>query len=364
MLPVKRHSAESKTQISALDSFAGDKECRLSGNLLAEILLSNRHVKKDLFWKSLKTSINDSISDTQFAESILRRFWAPATSWLSNYVMRKYKLNRTCAWLLMEFVGYYKGCRDCGRFNDLPACRFCSSELCNEHMLPCHFCLSFGDDVFGGVGRTCCSNCACSWCHRGVCEEHMLTCECGNHICFNYGCGGCESCPAYCSANHAVSLYEHGFYCKDYKRYLRSCPMCRPKLPPPDECGLCGQKIQCYGSQCKEGVESCQLCNVLICPECSSKCGECKERICDSCVGSDQVIRCSLCSHWGVFCGKCRSSCHCPQESLKPKAVRKKKKKKKKIRYSKKTSKKKRPVKRRAVRKIWRKQYKKKQKHK
>jgi len=97
MLPVKCHSAESKTQIATFDSFAADKECRLSGNLLAEILLSNRHVKKDLFWRSFKTSINDAISDTQFAESILRRFWAPATSWLSNYVIQKYKFNRTCA---------------------------------------------------------------------------------------------------------------------------------------------------------------------------------------------------------------------------------------------------------------------------
>jgi len=49
MLPVKYHSVESKTCITTYDSLADDKECRLSGNLLAEILLSNKHVKKEMF---------------------------------------------------------------------------------------------------------------------------------------------------------------------------------------------------------------------------------------------------------------------------------------------------------------------------
>jgi len=153
--------------------------------------------------------------------------------------MKSCGLNLVCAGLLMEFVGYNKGCRDCGRFNDLPFCTFCLSQLCDEHLFPCHLCIRYGDDVFGGVVRSCCASCSCSWCHRGVCEEHMLKCKCGNHICYNKGCGGCESCPAFCASNNPVSVYSHGFSCKDYKRYLRSCPQCRPKLPPPEECGFC-----------------------------------------------------------------------------------------------------------------------------
>jgi len=158
--------------------------------------------------------------------------------------MKNWGLNIVCAALLLEFVGFSKGCRDCGRFNDLPFCSFCLSQLCDKHMLPCHLCIRNGDGVFGGVVRNCCVRCACSWCHRGVCEEHTLKCKCGNHICFIKGRGGRERCPTFCTSNKSVPPNSHEFFCKIKKPYLHYCPKCKPKLPPSEQCGFCRKKIQ------------------------------------------------------------------------------------------------------------------------
>jgi len=179
----------------------------------------------EIFWKSFKSIISESTSGNQFTESMANRFYTSEARWLSNFLMKSCRLDTVCAELLMKFVGYEKGCRDCGRFNYLPSCSFCLSQLCDKHMSPCHLCIKYGDHV-SGVARRCCANCSCSWCHRGVCDIHMLKCKCGNNICYYRGCGECESCPAFCASNNIVSPCPHGTLCKDYKEYLSTCPTC------------------------------------------------------------------------------------------------------------------------------------------
>jgi len=73
-MPVEDYVAESRIRNSTSYSVATDKECRLSGDILAETLLGNKHARKNLFWRRVKTSIKVANLDTQEAESILNRF--------------------------------------------------------------------------------------------------------------------------------------------------------------------------------------------------------------------------------------------------------------------------------------------------
>jgi len=177
-------------------------------------------------------------------------------------------------------------------------------------MKPCHFCLQFKDDLLNGNG--CCSQCVCVWCGRGVCPDHKVTCKCGNNICYNQGCGACENCPAFCLSNSTTSVFSHGFFCRDYLEYLQTCPKCRPVLDPPEVCSLCHHETQRFGPNCMDGVDPCRVCDNNVCAMCSRGCIECGEKLCDDCIDSGTAIRCIRCSHWGVFCGKCRPSCYCP----------------------------------------------------
>jgi len=73
-MSVEDYVAESMLRSTTSYSVATDKECRLSGDRLAEILLGNKHARKNLFWRQVKTSIKVENLDTQDAESILSRF--------------------------------------------------------------------------------------------------------------------------------------------------------------------------------------------------------------------------------------------------------------------------------------------------
>jgi len=274
--------------------------------------------------------------------------------WLANYLMRRHRLDPNCAGLLAEFAGFGKGCQECGRYNELPYCTFCSSRLCKLHMKPCHFCLQFNDDIHND--SVCCSQCVCVWCGRGVCPDHKVTCKCGNNICYNQGCGACENCPAFCHSNSPMSVFSHGFFCRDYLDYLQTCPRCRPVLDPPQVCDLCLHEAQRFGSNCMDGIDACQICTRNVCAMCSRGCIECVKKICDDCIDSGRGIRCIRCSHWGVFCGKCRLSCYCaPKRHTKKYTPRKTKRKvnvkKKRKKISKKRSGKKIATKRKKVKK-------------
>jgi len=49
---------------------------------------------------------------------------------------------------------------------------------------------------------------------------------------------------------------------------------------------------------------------------CSRGCIECAAKICVECIEKGAAIKCIRCSHWGAFCGKCRSSCYCDPEEI------------------------------------------------
>lgn len=49
---------------------------------------------------------------------------------------------------------------------------------------------------------------------------------------------------------------------------------------------------------------------------CSRGCIECAAKICVECIETGAAIKCIRCSHWGAFCGKCRSSCYCYPEEI------------------------------------------------
>jgi len=162
------------------DDNDSDEECRMSANVIAKIVLANPFARRDLFWVAVEKRLRDGPLDSEISSSLLRRFCKAIPIWLSNYLVRRHRLDRNCAELLVEFAGFGNGCQECGRYNELPNCTFCYSHLCKLHMKPCYICLQFNDDIFNDSS---CSQCACVWCHKGVCPDHKVTCKCGNNIC-------------------------------------------------------------------------------------------------------------------------------------------------------------------------------------
>jgi len=76
-MPGQGHAAKLRIQNTTLYSLAADKECRLSGDLLGEIILGNRHAKKETFWSLFKRGIKNGSADNQDVECILKRFYTP-----------------------------------------------------------------------------------------------------------------------------------------------------------------------------------------------------------------------------------------------------------------------------------------------
>jgi len=70
-------------------------------------------------------------------------------------------------------------------------------------------------------------------------------------------------------------------------------------LGPCDTCSL-----PCYNNKNNYRRDSCEVCDIILCPDCIYKCSDCKKRVC-----VNHVHQCDVCG--SRYCLDCLHQCDC-----------------------------------------------------
>ena len=140
-------------------------------------------------------------------------------------------------------------CRDC-----LVTCSVCRNVVCPGHSLVCDRC-----------GRTICTSCSfkCPTCGRTICRTK-------SHVGFCSVCSKpfCVDCLALCGECGKPFCADHGALCRICSTYVCS------SYPCSQTCSSCGTRLH------RAHISRCIVCELELCPRCTSTCDRCGATTC------------------------------------------------------------------------------------